>query len=229
MMPTLRFEILSYWQVGSGTTEMGTFDSRAARDALDLPMIPGKQVKGLCRQAVVDALSIKVPDLPEDSETTLFGTRALIGQPLLDNPSPANLRFDDARLPQADRDALAGKPERIAQLFRTRRSTAMTPEGVAKPHSLRFDEIVIPLTLEAEVTPLDGAPPDWEARLTKALPLLNAVGSGRTRGTGRVIVSFAGAIATPPATATRTEHVGPQRPLARPHHEGRRPKKDRGR
>lgn len=186
----LIFDIRSFWHVGTGSGDFGSYDSRVARDSRGLPFIPGRQVKGLCRQAVLDAESIGVPNVSKGAATQLFGSRAAIDQPLLDDPNPGVLRFFDARLPDVDRNALMDQKTLIDQLFRTRRSTAMTVDGVAKKHSLRFDEIVIPLTLEAIVTPLCGAPKKWDVTLTQALPLLNAVGSWRTRGMGRVVVSL---------------------------------------
>lgn len=184
----LIFRILSFWQVGTGAGEMGIFDERPIRDPLGLPFIPGRQVKGLCRQAVRDAETFCVA--AAGTADALFGTRAGPGKPLLDDPKPGVLRFEDARLPVAERAALAGRHELICGLYRTRRSTAMTAAGVARPHSLRFEEVAIPLTLEAEVSRPDKADDDWMADLRTALPLIVALGSGRTRGMGRVIVTM---------------------------------------
>lgn len=191
----LVFDILSFWQVGTGSGAMGTFDSRAARDPLHLPLIPGRQVKGLCREAMREAETFaSVTNVKSGTTEALFGNRALPGQPLLDDPRPAALRFSDARMRPEERDALRGKDDLIACLYQTRRSTAMTETGTALPHSLRFDEVVIPLTLEAIVTVVPDAAPndviDWDTHLRAALGLLNAVGSGRTRGMGRVIVTL---------------------------------------
>ena len=179
----LEFRLLSYWQVGSGSGTLGTYDSVAARDRQDLPIIPGKQVKGLCRHAVWQATKIPHLGIPDTMVNTLFGDRTEGGE---DEPSPGSLRFTSAKLPRDLRAALAGRKDLIAGLFQSRRSTAMTPDGVAKPHSLRFDEVVVPVTLHAEIT---GDSKGWEEVLKKALPLIEAVGSGRTRGMGRVIVT----------------------------------------
>lgn len=190
-MTRLVFNILSFWLVGSGAGEMATFDARPIRDALGLPVIPGRQVKGLCRQAMRDAESL-FPDTLSEMTVALFGDRADPGKPLRNNPNPSTLRFDDARLPENERAALVGHDDLIAQLYCTRRSTAMTEMGVARPHSLRLEEMVVPLRLEAGVSALSGAPIDWQNKLREALPLLNAVGSDRTRGLGRVIVTLEG-------------------------------------
>ncbi|WP_428697120.1 RAMP superfamily CRISPR-associated protein [Stappia sp.] len=183
----LIFRILSFWQVGTGAGEMGIFDERPIRDHEGLPFIPGRQVKGLCRQAVRDAEVLGC--VSAGTADVLFGARAEPGKPLLDDPDPGVLRFDDARLPVAERQALVGRHKLISGLYRTRRSTAMTEDGVARPHSLRFEEVAIPLTLEAEVSRPDEADDEWMKDLEKVLPLIIALGSGRTRGMGRVIVT----------------------------------------
>lgn len=186
-MEILEFNILSYWQVRSGAGDMGTFDARPVRDAQGMPVIPGRQVKGLCRQAVYDAAKLFKAEYEGVLPILFGGTTSAKGEPIA-----GVLRFDDARLPEAHYQAIAGKPNLIAGLFVTRRNTAMTKDGVARPHSLRFEEMVVPLTLEANVEALAEAPSDWKEKLTKALPLLNAVGSDRTRGLGRVIVKWKG-------------------------------------
>ena len=185
-MATIVFDILSFWQVGSGSGEMGTFDSRAARCGKGLPVIPGRQVKGLCRQAVRDAEALGM--VAAGTGAVLFGR-----QPPSGDPNPATLRFGSAGLPQQDRDALIGQPDLIGALFVTRRSTAMNARGTARRHSLRIDELVIPLRLQADVLPLDRAPADWPEMLARALTLLTAVGADRTRGLGRTVAWLEGA------------------------------------
>ncbi|MBD1206738.1 MAG: hypothetical protein H9533_21765 [Rhodobacteraceae bacterium] len=197
----LKFRILSFWQVGSGAGSMGTFDSRAARDPDGLPVIPGRQVKGLCRQAVHEAEAMQLPGVPDGTANRLFGTRLPLQSRGRDrgrsssadeDPLPGVLRFSDAQLPEVTRSALIGQPGRIAALYSSVRSTSMTEKGIARPHSLRFDEVVIPLDMMAEVAPLGPGAGDWQTAIRAALPMLNAIGSGRTRGLGRVIVTLEG-------------------------------------
>lgn len=185
-MAVIVFDILSFWQVGSGSGDMGTFDSRAARNDQGLPVIPGRQVKGLCRQAVRDA---------EKFGLVGAGTgRAMFGdQPPVGDPTPGALRFASAELPEADRAALIGRHDLITALFVTRRSTALNNQGTALRHSLRMDELVIPLRLRAEVWPLPSVPADWQEMLARALTMLTAVGADRTRGLGRTLAWLEGA------------------------------------
>ncbi len=184
----VRFRLLSFWRAGTGGGVSATLDSLCARDINGLPLIPGRQVKGLFREAVRE-LEEDLRRAPPGTLVQLFGSRADPDNPLPDPPLPAVLRFSDARLPEADRVQIVDRPELVAGLFQTRRSTAIGPNGVAKPHSLRFGEVAVPVTLATEIDPLADAPGNWASLLRMAMPLIRAVGSGRTKGQGRVIVS----------------------------------------
>jgi CRISPR/Cas system CSM-associated protein Csm3 (group 7 of RAMP superfamily) len=183
------FRVLSFWRVGTGRGELGTLDSHCARDDLGLPVIPGRSVRGLFREAVREAAALGL--LGDNSaETKLFGTRLGGTLTLGDEPEAGTLRFEDARLPTETRTLLAMAPALASKLFTTKRSTAMDRfTGAAKPRSLRFDEVALPVDLVAPVDLLFGAPADAFNILETVAPLIRGVGSQRTRGLGRVIVT----------------------------------------
>ena len=184
----LTFRILSWWRVGTGRGDAGALDSRCARDRDGLPVIPGRHVKGLLRHAVREAGGLDWLD--KGTEALLFGSHPAPGVALNDKTQPGRLRIDDARLPEHDIKALRGQTALIAGLFAARRATAMDADtGTARPRSLRFDEVAVPVTLVSEVTAIPGDTSDWAGWLTAALPLIREVGGQRTRGLGRVIVT----------------------------------------
>lgn len=186
----LEFKILSFWRVGTGAGLAASLDSRCARDADGLPMVPGKQVRGLLRDAVRQAVDIGwVKDVTVEA---LFGSRA--DEVAVEGVSDKGcLRVEDARLAVADIAGLRGNDKLIAGLFQGKRSTAMDPsKGTAKPKSLRFDEVAIPVTLYAEVSMFGRAPTGWREAIAKTLPLIRELGADRTRGLGRVIVKVEG-------------------------------------
>lgn len=182
------FRILSYWRIGTGRGDASTLDSRCARDRHGLPFLPGRSVRGLLREAVREASEFD-PDIPDRAEIALFGSRAKPGEEASDVTRPGTLRVEDATLGEDETAALMGRDDLIAGLFAAKRATAMEKTGTARPHSLRFDEVALPVTLQARISPLDAAPSGWEAMLGAALPLIRAIGSHRTRGLGRVIVT----------------------------------------
>ena len=81
----------------------------------------------------------------------------------------------------------------VPGLFREHFSTAIEATGVAREHSLRGMQVVVPLTLYANLAEVPGIPvpiPDWRERLQAVFPLITAVGAHRTRGFGRARLSW---------------------------------------
>lgn len=180
----LRIEFLSFWRTGSGKGLAGRVDLRTARDADGLPYVPGRHLRGILREAVREAEGYH---WFEPSEARLFGTRDI-------SPGGAGakgtLRVDSARMLATDRAALADLDESMClaakeHLFAQRRSTAIDrATGGALQHSLRVEEVAIPLLLEARITKA-GTGDDWRETIKAALPLIRAMGADRSRGLGR--------------------------------------------
>ncbi|MGH8497709.1 MAG: hypothetical protein ACRERV_02715 [Methylococcales bacterium] len=79
----------------------------------------------------------------------------------------------------------------MGEFFHTISATAIEHEhSSAKHKSLRTLEVTIPLKLTANTEVINDIEPDWQAQLRRCLPLLQAVGSPRTRGLGRVQVTL---------------------------------------
>ncbi|WP_019627861.1 RAMP superfamily CRISPR-associated protein [Thioalkalivibrio sp. AKL10] len=184
----LTIDIRSWWHPGSGRGGGAVVDATAHRDADGLPVLPGRHIKGLLRDALECAETWGWAG-HEGLAQRLFGTRTedAGGQP----PQPGCLRVSDARLPQDIAAYLSGHEigrGLIPGLFHSRFATAIDHDtGTALDHSLRGIEVVVPLQLEAQVQPVPGRAPQegWDARLAEVLPLIRAVGAGRHRGLGR--------------------------------------------
>lgn len=180
----ITIEILSFWRVGTGGTQSRGFDAMCVRDQLGLPYLPGKNLRGLLRDAVRQASDYGWIE----GADTLFGTSSDEAV-----SHPGCLRVESAHLPLSDQRALRDNPALIRFLFQTKRSTAIDAQsGAAQNHSLRFEEVAIPLTLEAEVSEINNAPEGWETMVSTALPLIRQIGSGRTRGLGRCVLTTGG-------------------------------------
>ena len=180
------FQILSYWRVGTGQGRGASLDAVCARDPDGLPFIPGRQVRGLFREAVTDAAEMKWFSGAVDE---LFGSAKTDGRDVIPDTTAGTLRFENARMLACDQAALKREGYLRHGLFDTKRSTAIDPQtGAARDRSLRFEEVAIPLMLRTDILPLPGAPADWATRLETAAPLIRGIGSGRNRGLGRVIV-----------------------------------------
>lgn len=189
----LRLQLLDTWHVGSGHGEDRYIDASVERDANGLPYVPGRMLKGLLRDAA-SALELW-GHWPEGTALRLFGGDSRRAEGLA---QPGLVRVSNAVLPAAERKWLAGDGldaslQRNA-LFTTRFQTAIDRDsGIAAEGSLRGIELVLPLLLESEielgmpsVAPL---PSDWD-NISKLLPLVRALGAHKTRGDGRVCLSW---------------------------------------
>lgn len=186
----LTVDIHGWWQAGTGAGSGAHLDELAHVDGDGLPELPGRTLKGLLRDAVrqAEALGWIEPGTTE----TLFGRR---DDSEAGATAPGCLRIGSARLPEAERRWLAsdeGEAAR-AQLFAEISATAIDRHtGSAVEHSLRGIQVVLPLKLTAPVSLVPGraAPDGWLQALQRSLPLIRAVGSGRSRGLGRATVTL---------------------------------------
>lgn len=192
--PTLHIRLQGFWHPGTGRAMGAAVDAAAYRDPDGLPALPGRHLKGLLRNACERAAAWGWPGFDDALVAALFGDRpetVAAGQ----IPRPGCLRVGDARLPEALRATLAAPESRALRqaLFRVLLSTAIDPEtGTADDRTLRGVEVVVPLDLCADLSPLPGTQPpqDWIARLRQVLPLIPAVGAHRTRGLGRAVLEL---------------------------------------
>ncbi|OZB62256.1 MAG: hypothetical protein B7X31_10060 [Thiomonas sp. 13-66-29] len=191
---TLRIELLGYWHPGAGRGGGAVVDARAHRDSMGLPVLPGRHLKGLLRDALERAETWNWPG-HAGLAVSLFGHRTE-RLPPGQMPESGCLRVSDARLPDPVADWLASTDEgraRLPGLFRSLHATAVDEVGcTARDGSLRGIEVVVPFTLEASIarTGQRLPPVDWADRLRDVLPLVNAVGAHRTRGLGRAVLTL---------------------------------------
>lgn len=188
----IQIDIKSYWHPGGGRGQGMVLDATCHRDRHGLPVLPGRHLKGLLRDALERAEQWKWGGY-EGLADTLFGERT--EQDRNHSPKPGALRVGDARLPEPIVNHLssdAGK-DLIPGLFRPLYSTAIDHKsGTADDQSLRGVEVVVPLTIHANLTPIPGQnPPDgWNQKLKDALHLIDAVGAHRNRGLGRAVLTL---------------------------------------
>lgn len=199
----LRFELLSYWQAGTGRGAAAVADSVVVTDEQGLPYLPGKSVKGLLRQAMTTAAEagaidptrvvrwfgseIPTDSADEDREQQLEASRY--------TTRPGELWFGSAMLPadwrrwsrHGARDEVRAVTDELVTYVA---STAIDAQGVARNKTLRASQVAVPLTLYATVQgPASG---EWVKDLEIAQPLLRCLGTRRHRGYGRVRVTVEG-------------------------------------
>jgi len=190
---TLIVDLRSYWHAGAGRGGGAVLDAVVHRDGNGLPVLPGRHLKGLLRDALERAEAYQWPGYT-NLATRVFGARAGADR---SPDSVATVRVGDAALPDELTAWLAGTSEGralIPNLYRGIYATAVDHDtGTARDMSLRGIEVTVPLELRARIEPVsaDGPPPEgWADHLRDVLPLIDAVGAHRTRGLGRAVLSL---------------------------------------
>jgi len=171
----LTLEIKSYWHPGTGHGAGTALDTLTHRDADGLPELPGKTLRGLLREAVLQAEAFgwfgpprKLPpeSADEDPDREPLLAEALFGWRTRDRqarphrvPATGCLRVGSAKLPEAVRDAIKQHrkdgTDLRSGLYRQVFTTAVDhPSGTALEHALRGAEVIVPLTLQARLSSL---------------------------------------------------------------------------
>ncbi len=212
MSTRLKLELHGYWHAGSGRGEGPGADAVVVRTPAGLPYVPGRTLKGLLREAVLQ-LAQCGQGLEARRVEALFGQRGArtaaegeFSDDTVDALTKGQGRFEvgsgvmrvsDARL-GATRDeqrawetwaASPSKEKAWKHLFQTLSSTAIEGDtGIARKGSLRSMEVAIPMTLYAFIECEEES--DWRKELERALPLLRSLGAKRNRGFGRCTVTL---------------------------------------
>jgi CRISPR/Cas system CSM-associated protein Csm3 (group 7 of RAMP superfamily) len=184
----LRWEFLSFWQSSSGKGEHTRLDALTARDPQGLPVLPGRTIKGLFREAAQQL--VLWGQLDQEQVISLFGkpddakSSAGTGNGLL--------VFDSAFVSRELAAAYAKQEITREMIYRDIAQTAIDREtGSARDHSLRRIEVVVPLTLYSNVSLLATNGPALDAALLgKIAREVRYAGSLRKRGLGRVEVKL---------------------------------------
>ncbi len=166
----------SLWHSGSGESRGADLDSTVLRDNGGFPFIPGKTIKGIIKDAMLDSKGI---DQPDEDIIQLFGKEA--GR---DNENPhgftGKCHFTDAHMSVGLKSKI-GENELMENLFEKVASISINNDGTARDHSLRTMEVAVPMTLYGEI--LD-VPDNAGMLFNDAVKMVKRLGVGRNRGYG---------------------------------------------
>lgn len=184
----------SEWHCGSGLTSGSDLDALAVKDADGFPFIPGKTLKGLIQEAAIELFGNdfdnKYQMLPagKSASNTLdhfipivFGyfDEKEISESKLHTRGTAF--FSNAVLSEALRKQ-AKESGLTSFFYREIAATAIGENGIAKKHSLRRMETVIPCELVATISGIDE---NYVEEMKKCLKFIKRLGQNRHRGLGR--------------------------------------------
>jgi len=158
----MRYKItfLDYWHLSSGLSAGARFDSIVTKDENDIPYIPGKTIKGLIKEQYE---KLKYPNIEE-----LFGKEGV---------DEGELYFSNAYIDEDEKNQITNNNLQN-YLYDVIASTKIDKNGIAVDDSLREIEVVVPLTLYAEIIGAD-------ENITKAFKCVKQMGLNRNRGLGR--------------------------------------------
>ncbi len=175
----------SFWRIGTGLGS-GSIDSVLMKDDDNLPIIPGKTLKGLIRDAYYEC------NLPNGKE--LFGHELpeKADKHKKSDLQEGKLYFGTAHLPDDEANYLKNNTELIKGLYRNITTTRLDQNKQNVDTALVKSEVCIPLTLEAEITPVNEETITDKnvEELEKAFKMLKLMGEKRYRGLGRCIVKL---------------------------------------
>ncbi len=176
-------QFMSDWSCGSGLDAGVESDVLPIKDAKGLPFVPGKTIKGILREAAEEINEVRSNQYAAQIDA-LFGVGADARD---EGGQQGQAFFSDVVLPQKEAEEICSNGLQ-EQLFRRISFTAIQPNGIVKPHTLRTFEFCMPLTLKGSVW-LYVEDEAVKTLLHQAFKWVRYIGIGKNRGFGRCIIS----------------------------------------
>lgn len=182
-MKTLLYKIrfFHYWHASSGLSAGTDANLVVRKNNRNLPLIPGKTLKGLLREAATKVNKLNDEMVSEEFISRVFGW----GDDHEEEGKTAISGlcfFRNAELSGDLSEKVAAKNQ-SPFLYANLSTTAINEKGLAKKHSLRTTEVTIPLTLYASIENF----PDQDSylqQITYCFQWIKRMGLNRNRGLG---------------------------------------------
>ena len=175
-----KINLLSDWHVGSGLDSGADADSLVLKDENKLPFIPGKTIKGLLKDALLEIKDVQ-PNKCKNIDQIFGKVNKDKSTETGKDKSTETAFFGNADLPKKVADEIVGNGL-SDYLYRNISSTKIGKNGVAEKMSLRTMEVTMPVELEGTIHIEDES--DKEL-IEMAMKWLRSVGVKRNRGLGR--------------------------------------------
>ena len=189
-----KIQFHSYWHCGSGLAAGADVDALVVRDKDNFPFVPGKTIKGLVREAIETIADFRGDDA-NNAPGTVGPTKTCRTDAIRqafgffddkDSALQGTLFFTNAELSSSERAAIKASGLQ-KHLYTTVSSTAIDDKGIAREHSLRRIEVVVPCELEGTIMNVTD---ELKQGLTDALRFIKRMGVSRNRGLGRCTITI---------------------------------------
>lgn len=183
-----KIEFHTDWHCGSGLAAGADVDALVVKDEKGMPFIPGKTIKGLVREAVEEIRGLQVKNL-DDNFFDAFGffekdkEQMEKGSMFFTNATLEQKKGQDEELKEYD---IIVSNNAVRFMYRDIASTAIDNDGIAKEHSLRKMQVVVPCTLYGEIL---NVPDDMADDIIQSFGFIKRMGQNRNRGLGRCTIT----------------------------------------
>lgn len=175
-----KIEFHSDWHCGSGLAAGADVDALVVKDEKGMPFVPGKTIKGLVREAVEEIRGF------QDKEVDKKFVEAFGFFDDKEQKEKGCVFFTNAELKKEEYDAIISN-NAVRFMYRDIASTSIDNDGIAKEHSLRKMEVVVPCTLQGDIL---NVPNDVLAdEIIRSLGFIKRMGQNRNRGLGRCTIT----------------------------------------
>ncbi len=183
-----QIEFFSYWHAGSGLAGSTYADSIVNKNKLGLPIIPGKTIKGLLREAAESINELDDTLVSDIFIQQVFGKRSGEKEVNTGNEKKEDIYgegkafFTNVELSKKLTESILQK-NYVNDLYHVISSTKINEHGQAEDHSLRQLEVTIPITLYGTIEQF----PDvlYETELEHCFKWIKQLGQNRNRGLGK--------------------------------------------
>ncbi len=168
-----KIQFFDYWHTGSGLAGSTYADSIVHKNDDDLPIIPGRTVKGLLRDAAKIIHELDNSLITNQFILDVFGKEDM----------PTKCFFSNVTLSKNLAEKIIQENRQHA-LYQVLSSTQIDADGQAKEGSLRQLEVTIPLVLYGMI---DDFPNNnlYKTQIIHCLNWVKQLGLNRNRGLGR--------------------------------------------
>jgi CRISPR/Cas system CSM-associated protein Csm3 (group 7 of RAMP superfamily) len=192
----LEIQLFSYWHAGSGLSAGTYADAVVLKDEDDFPLLPGKTLKGLIRDAAQQLHELNPEFVTASFIQTVFGKDTSVAYEEPTQASQGSVFFSSASVHPDLRMAInesvdSPKQSPKSYLYQTIAATKIDAEtGVAADGSLRKVEVTVPLSLYAVLYDFpageqEAGAADYKTQLDRCLQFVKRLGANRHRGFGR--------------------------------------------